>query len=438
MSFNSSSVETLGNKCSFCPKYFPSFTRQRNHESLEHYAQLQELMESMGVKANGTLRTSVSPNPFINDKDKRLGVPTAAKRKAISDSGSQSGPITCPLCSKTFKTHQTLKMHVEKKHPDSKSYSLRHRNCESSPDSAGAVTSSKNFKVRVVGTARLKTDVKMSKRLPETKNSKAMVPEPVGSSIACKICLDIFYDDKYLKWHIKHEHPHHVQKALSESGKDISCSDEPGSSDQTTVLSPRGEFGSKTSGESSVKESASTSSVLRLQSQQHQRPARNTFSCSRCPLKFLSHARLGHGTDLATTSDTAAARSTRGRIAPRKGGEKGVYYCPLCDYQHTSHTDAELEKHIVNDHADVPGTVSCLHCKHEFEKPLLLLYHLRHHDAEKPFCCNYCDQKFRQYHEKLTHEVNHTKDNDGYSCSKCGCCYLTLASLERHTAERHS
>ncbi|XP_028967571.1 zinc finger protein 845-like [Galendromus occidentalis] len=79
----------------------------------------------------------------------------------------------------------------------------------------------------------------------------------------------------------------------------------------------------------------------------------------------------------------------------------GVYYCALCDFQHSNYVS--IRDHFYKNH-QAASLLKCSFCERQFSRGTRLEDHIRaKHTNEKPFTCKRCNKKFASTSARLMH-----------------------------------
>jgi stress-induced morphogen len=101
----------------------------------------------------------------------------------------------------------------------------------------------------------------------------------------------------------------------------------------------------------------------------------------------------------------------------------------------TKQTEKSLSLHILNSNKieskDHRRIQQCSHCIKSFDRPSLLIRHIRTHTGEKPYICDVCSKAFSTSSSLNTHRRIHSGEKP-HRCEICQKCFTASSNLYYH------
>jgi uncharacterized Zn-finger protein len=96
--------------------------------------------------------------------------------------------------------------------------------------------------------------------------------------------------------------------------------------------------------------------------------------------------------------------------------------------------EKKLSLHVINSNIiqkKEHRTQQCSHCKKSFDRPSLLIRHIRTHTGEKPYVCDVCSKPFSTSSSLNTHRRIHSGEKP-HRCEICHKCFTASSNLYYH------
>lgn len=104
------------------------------------------------------------------------------------------------------------------------------------------------------------------------------------------------------------------------------------------------------------------------------------------------------------------------------------FICEICDWS-SCYQDV-LRYHIKFKHG--PG-VKCKSCEKQFKSDVGLRYHLKLHENQNGFFCEFCNKRLESYKKLEIHiRMNHFKETESFECKKCNKKFLLKSTFYKH------
>ncbi len=100
----------------------------------------------------------------------------------------------------------------------------------------------------------------------------------------------------------------------------------------------------------------------------------------------------------------------------------------------TKQPEKNLSLHIINSNIIQKKDYrmqQCSHCVKSFDRPSLLIRHIRTHTGEKPYICNVCSKAFSTSSSLNTHRRIHSGEKP-HRCEICQKCFTASSNLYYH------
>lgn len=111
-----------------------------------------------------------------------------------------------------------------------------------------------------------------------------------------------------------------------------------------------------------------------------------------------------------------------------------LFKCKLCDFD--AYNKCQLTSHMKFKHENV---IKCEKCEKLFKSNSEKWYHMRRHESENGYFCEFCNERLQSYNKLEIHiRSKHFHEEESFQCDKCGKKFMLKSKLSDHKNRKHS